>query len=83
MKRQWTKEIYKFTGEEAIAVYGSPAKRKKSIKGFASRSDIRYLVVNYETLRNPQYMKLIKEIPFDIVALDEAQKSNQVLQISI
>ncbi|WP_347363517.1 DEAD/DEAH box helicase [Bacillus sp. G3(2015)] len=74
LKRQWTKEIYKFTGEEAIAVYGSPAKRKKSIKGFASRSDIRYLVVNYETLRNPQYMKLIKEIPFDIVALDEAQK---------
>lgn len=74
LKRQWAKEIYKFAGEEAIAVYGSPAKRKKFIKGFASRSDIRYLVVNYETLRSAQYMKLIKEIPFDIVALDEAQK---------
>lgn len=74
LKRQWAKEIYKFAGEEAIPVYGSPAKRKKLIKGFASRSDVRYLVVNYETLRSSQYMKLIKEIPFDIVALDEAQK---------
>jgi SNF2 family DNA or RNA helicase len=74
LKRQWAREIEKFTGEPAIAVYGSPAKRKKLIKGFASRNDVRYLVVNYETLRNTQYMKEIKKIPFDIVALDEAQK---------
>jgi len=74
LKRQWAREIEKFTGESAIAVYGSTTKRKKLIKGFASRQDIRYLVVNYETLRNSQYMNEIKKISFDIVALDEAQK---------
>ncbi len=74
LKRQWAKEITKFTGEPAIPVYGSPSKRRKQIKGFASRSDVKYLVVNYETLRSSQYMKEIKKIPFDIVALDEAQK---------
>lgn len=47
LKRQWAKEIEKFSGEPAIAVYGPPAKRKKLIKGFASRRDVRYLVVNY------------------------------------
>ncbi|KAF2421646.1 DEAD/DEAH box helicase [Bacillus subtilis] len=74
LKRQWAKEIEKFSGESAIAVYGPPAKRKKLIKGFASRQDIRYLVVNYETLRNQQYMDEIKKIQFQVVALDEAQK---------
>ncbi|PVC75023.1 ATP-dependent helicase [Priestia megaterium] len=74
LKRQWAREIEKFTGESAIAVYGNPSKRKKLIKGFAQREDIRYLVVNYETLRNAQYLKEIKKIPFDVVALDEAQK---------
>lgn len=74
LKRQWAREIEKFAGEQAIAVYGSPAKRKKLIKGFASRPDVKYLVVNYETLRSAQYMKEIKKIPFDVCALDEAQK---------
>ncbi|MCY8577533.1 DEAD/DEAH box helicase [Bacillus haynesii] len=74
LKRQWAKEIEKFSGEPAIAVYGRPAKRKKLIKGFASRRDVRYLVVNYETLRNKQYMDEIKKISFQVVALDEAQK---------
>jgi SNF2 family DNA or RNA helicase len=74
LKRQWAKEIDKFAGEPAIAVYGTPAKRKKLIKGFASRDDVKYLVVNYETLRSSQYMNEIKKIPFDVVALDEAQK---------
>ncbi|PLC14136.1 hypothetical protein BV582_21440 [Bacillus paralicheniformis] len=74
LKRQWAKEIEKFSGEPAIAVYGPPAKRRKLIKGFASRRDVRYLVVNYETLRNKQYMDEIKKISFQVVALDEAQK---------
>lgn len=74
LKRQWAREIEKFAGESAIAVYGAPSRRKKLIKGFASRNDVRYLVVNYETLRSAQYMKEIKKIKFDVVALDEAQK---------
>lgn len=74
LKRQWAKEIKKFSGYDAIAVQGSPARRKKLIKGFASRDDVKFLVVNYETLRSMQYMKEIKKIPFDVVALDEAQK---------
>jgi SNF2 family DNA or RNA helicase len=74
LKRQWAKEVEKFTGEPAIAVVGDPAKRLKLIKGFASRSDVRYLIINYESLRNEKYMKEIKKIPFDIIALDEAQK---------
>jgi SNF2 family DNA or RNA helicase len=74
LKRQWAREIEKFAGEPAIAVYGAPAKRKKLIKGFGSREDVNYLVVNYETLRSSQYMAEIKKIKFDMVALDEAQK---------
>lgn len=74
LKRQWAKEIKKFSGMEALAVGGSPAKRKKTIQGFSKSKDVQFLVVNYETLRSAQYMKEIKKIPFDVVALDEAQK---------
>src|SRR5690606_20284397 len=53
----------------------------------ATRKDVKYLVVNYETLRSAQYMNEIKKIPFDVVALDEAQKiksgvSDRLLNIS-
>ena len=74
LKRQWAKEIEKFSGMEALAVGGSPAKRKKTIKAFATHKKAKFLVVNYETLRSAQYMKEIKKIKFDVVALDEAQK---------
>lgn len=74
LKRQWAKEIKKFSTMDAIAVGGSPTRRKKLIKGFASNQQVQFLVVNYETLRSPQYMAEIKKIPFDVVALDEAQK---------
>ncbi|SFJ63290.1 Helicase conserved C-terminal domain-containing protein [Paenibacillus sp. UNC496MF] len=74
LKRQWAKEIEKFSGKTAIAVSGTPAKRASLIKGFAQRKDIQYMVINYEILRNDTLRELIKNIPFDVVALDEAQK---------
>lgn len=74
IKRQWAKEVEKFMGEEAIAVYGIESRRLKLIKGFKSRDDIRFMVINYEMLRSKKYLDLIKSIPFDIVILDEAQK---------
>src|SRR5690606_18648046 len=55
-------------------VYGTESKRLKLIKGFKSRKDIRFMIVNYEMLRSKKYLDLIKSIDFDIVALDEAQK---------
>lgn len=74
LKRQWAKEVEKFTNDKALYVYGPPQKRKKIIREFGRRNDIKYLIINYEVLRNEEYRNLIKEIPFDIVALDEAQK---------
>jgi SNF2 family DNA or RNA helicase len=84
LKKQWAKEVEKFMGEPAIPVYGPAAKRMKLIKGFASRDDIRFMIVNYETLRNEKFLNEIKKIPFDVVALDEAQKiKNGVVDDSI
>jgi len=74
LKRQWAREVEKFLAEPAIAVVGDKQKRLNLIKGFSSRKDIRFMIINYESLRNNEYMKWIKKIGFDIVALDEAQK---------
>lgn len=74
IKRQWAKEIEKFTNYKAVAATGTSDKRKKIIKGFRDRTDINFLVVNYETLRNPELLQLIKECRFHVVGLDEAQK---------
>jgi SNF2 family DNA or RNA helicase len=74
LKRQWAKEIEKFTGETALPVYGTSSKRASIIKEFHRRKNIKFLVINYEILRTRELLNLIKNIPFDIVALDEAQK---------
>ena len=74
IKKQWAKEVEKFTSMKALAVYGSPQKREKIIKGFKSRNDIQFLVVNYEMLRSNNLLSLIQSINFDGIALDEAQK---------
>jgi SNF2 family DNA or RNA helicase len=74
LKRQWAREIEKFIGEPAIAVYGQGPRREKLIKKFKSDPNVRFLVINYEMLRTERYLNLIKSIPFDMVGLDEAQK---------
>ncbi|WP_067923987.1 DEAD/DEAH box helicase [Alicyclobacillus shizuokensis] len=73
LKRQWAREIDKFTGEDAIVVAGTPAQRIGAIEKFEN-SDVRFLIVNYETFRTKDYLERIKKLPLDIVALDEAQK---------
>lgn len=72
--RQWAKEVEKFTGHKVVPVTGTTARRKKLIKGFAEREDIPFLIVNYETLKIDSCMDEIMKIPFDVAALDEAQK---------
>ncbi|WDI05252.1 MULTISPECIES: DEAD/DEAH box helicase [Paenibacillus] len=74
LKRQWAKEIEKFTGKPAIPVTGTSKQREKLIRGFASHKKTQYLVINYEILRDEKLRKLITSIPFDAVGLDEAQK---------
>ena len=74
IKRQWAKEVTKFMGESAIPVYGIPSQREKQMKQFKKDKSCRFLIINYEMLRNQKYLKLIHSMNFDIVALDEAQK---------
>jgi|SRR5579875_2440148 len=74
LKRQWAREIEKFTGESAIPVTGTNSRREKLIKGFKSHKKVRFLVINYELLRTEKFLHMIKDLNFDIVALDEAQK---------
>lgn|GEM_PF-1974481 len=74
LKRQWAREIEKFTGKPAIPVTGTASQRAKLIKGFASHKKTQYLVINYEMLRDDKLRKMITDIPFSAVGLDEAQK---------
>ncbi len=74
LKRQWSKEINKFTGKTAIAVTGSGNRREKLIREFIEDDTSQYLIINYETLRTEKLLELIKSIPFQCVGLDEAQK---------
>lgn len=74
LKRQWAKEVEKFTQYKALAATGTASKRKKIIKGFNQRNDIQFLVINYELLRTKELFDLVYNCNFDIVALDEAQK---------
>lgn len=73
LKKQWSKEIEKFTGEKSVAAIGDQSKRLKLMKDFL-KSKCKFLIVNYEMLKTKAYMDLIKSAGFDIVALDEAQK---------
>ncbi|QHW35736.1 DEAD/DEAH box helicase (plasmid) [Paenibacillus rhizovicinus] len=74
LKRQWAKEIEKFTGETALAATGTSDRRGKILREFGRRKEIKFLVVNYEMLRSESFMKILKSIKIDVVALDEAQK---------
>ena len=74
VKRQFAKEIEKFTPMKAIAVSGTASRREKMIREFARRDDLEFMVINYEMLRQNNLLKLIKACNFDVVALDEAHK---------
>lgn len=74
LKRQWAKEVEKFTHYKAIAASGTLVKRKKIIRSFIQRSDLNFLVINYEMLRNKEIRDDILKCNFQVVALDEAQK---------
>jgi len=74
IKSQWAKEVSKFTSHFATHAHGTEADRLKQLKAFKNDKSLTYFVINYEMLRNSKYLKLIKEIGFDAVALDEAQK---------
>lgn len=73
LKKQWEKEIEKFTDFKALAVNGTNQIRKKQIMDFLE-SDYSFMVINYEMLRNEEYVHLIHQIDFQVVCLDEAQK---------
>lgn len=74
VKRQFAKEIEKFTPMKAIAIIGTATRREKMIQEFAKRDDLEFMVINYEMLRQPKLLKLIKACKFDVVALDEAHR---------
>lgn len=74
VKRQFAKEVEKFTDMKAISVSGTASKRKKTIKGFMQRNDMEFLVVNYEMLRSKELLDLLIRCNFDVIALDEAHK---------
>lgn len=74
LKRQWVKEIKKFMGKDAIHASGTREQRKKAINDFKKNENVKFLIINYEMLRDKEYLKLIKSIGFDIAILDEAQK---------
>lgn len=74
LKRQWAKEIEKFTPLKALPIVGTATKREKLIREFGRRGDLSFMIVNYEMLRSSKLLKLIKSVGFDVVALDEGHK---------
>lgn len=73
LKKQWEREVSKFTNYEAISVHGTTQQRLKQLKSFAE-SSASFLIINYEMLRNDDYLSILLDQKFTIVALDEAQK---------
>lgn len=73
IKRQWAREIEKFTPYTALAATGDSNKRRSILKSFPS-SGASFLVINYEMLRDQKYINIINAIGFQVVILDEAQK---------
>lgn len=73
IKRQWVREIEKFTPYKALAAVGEFKKRRTILQEF-SKSGASFLVINYEMLRDQKYINIINAIGFKVVILDEAQK---------
>lgn len=74
IKRQWSKEVEKFTPYTSLPAVGEKKKRVAAIEEFKKRDDLDYLVVNYEMLRDKDYLKLLQSIKFDVAILDEGQR---------
>ena len=70
LKWQWESEIRKFApgpyGEDSIVIEGPAATRHQL---YGSKL---FTIVNYELVRND--LEVLKEIPWDIIILDEAQR---------
>lgn len=74
IKRQWAKEVEKFTPYTAVPAQGEKKKRLAIIDEFKTRDDLDYLIVNYEMLRDKDYLKRLQSIKFDVAILDEGQR---------
>ena len=73
LKKQWEKEVSKFTDFTAIAANGTNQQRMKILNDF-QKSNHSFLIVNYEMLRSESYVEILKGISFAVIGLDEAQK---------
>jgi SNF2 family DNA or RNA helicase len=67
LKYQWQKEIDKFTGDDALVIDGSPAKRKEQ---YSQMKNYRWVIMNYEQVVND--WDIIKDKPIDAIVADEA-----------
>lgn len=74
IKRQWANEVEKFTPYKAVPAQKDKKKRLSAIEEFKKRDDLDYLIVNYEMLRDKDYLKLLQSIKFDVAILDEGQR---------
>lgn len=73
LKKQWSKEIEKFTHETGVSISGTNAQRLKLLSEFEQHNH-RFCIVNYEMLRSEEYRSLLLNMNFDVICLDEAQK---------
>lgn len=73
IKRQWAREIEKFTPYTALAATGDFKKRRTIMQEFP-KSGASFLIINYEMLRDEKYINIITNIGFQVVILDEAQR---------
>lgn len=67
VSHQWQKEIFRFTGQEALVADGAAAKRAE-----AYERAVPYVLVGYEHVVRDQ--KELAALSFDLIVLDEAQR---------
>lgn len=73
--RNWKNEIKTFCSvkhETFIVSGGTPKKKKKEIEAFSLTKGVAFLIINIESFRSSEYMKLLSSIDIDFFIVDEA-----------
>jgi SNF2 family DNA or RNA helicase len=74
LRLEWERQITDWVGEGMTAISTPDCYQRLGPIIYSYQNNIKYKVINYETLRNDRHMELLNLLPFDIVIMDEVHK---------
>lgn len=74
LRLEWQRQIEDWVGEGMTAISSPDCYGRMGPLVYAYRDGIKYMVLNYESLRNKNHLEILSLMPIDIIIMDEIHK---------